>query len=798
MQWIWSFEQLAKVCRYKSTDPERLSWSIERLGTLYPEQAADVLIEVIGKGDINAAEEVLSFFETHQDTRYSQALRDLYTKYSGQIAGYIAGVLGKWKDEEVFKIFKEKYAGSFGENIKKDSDGYIFSLVLLSKLRTDEIKKEVEGLFKNLSGPDIEFAAPVFTACVNAGAAIGDLLEIALDNPEFHSSFNNFLEAIGEYCLVDLDGTGITHLDNVIPGDEMDEENPVIGKFLNVMETIYRGDLWHNKTSPFNLLKKQKYKETVTSLHQALDRLIEDRKKVSGAENYARWESTANGGAKNNLDAIRAIAHISPRLTDGVKSHFAYGVILLFFNLLTYRQVIGITLEEIPISERWSLFLEDRRNVPADHDSFDYFKSAEDIDQKVEECFNVLENDPNGSACFRIIRFLGSFGKPRYFKRLLCIDFEDQELWDEISRGILSLEPGAALNLVAPVLDKEHKNMEAVLCALNVMADLPMEGTVRLLLQHWEWLYSLDQAYFLTVLSTIADRRFLRPLKGETLEYSQLEWETYDQICRVNGIKDPWIKTFGKKIKKFQREKLNMARLFEDDRLEEFLQKPVYLDLECRQCARIYTYKVHRIHFVPESLDIFIADQIFCKHCAVLDHYRLTPMVSLVMMPLISAYMKVVTDFTDHSQLVIVPITATFQGGKPMSQKGVLDYYQQELSKSPDDPALLVGYANSLRSAKRTADANIYFEKAIRSDPDAVEAYLGLGQNEEHKENFHNAYDYYWEVAEKIHTGNYYHLTEDVEDFKKSFAHHFTHISDATKKPLHPNILDILAAYHMD
>jgi tetratricopeptide (TPR) repeat protein len=798
MQWLWSFNHLAKVCRYKNTDSERLLWSIERLGTLYPEQAADVLLEVIGKGDEKAAEEALIFFENHQDKKYSQSLRDLYMKSSGSTAGLIAGVLAKRQDLETFTLFKDKFPGSIEENAKKDLKGYIYSLVFLSKLKTDEIREEVQGLLKNQSNGKISVISAIIEANLIVGVPIIELLEHYLDKPDTHTHYFHFLEAIGEYCQTELISDSFTSLEKIITSIKEDDENSVIMEsFIKIIDIIQYSNLWHKKNSLLTLFKKQKYEKIVTLIQEGIDTLIADKKKALGEDNYARWESTAQGITKNNLDAIKSIAHIFPRLPDNVKANFAYGIVCLFTNIVSLQPVIGIVVEEKTIIERWSIFLENRRSIPIDNKSFELFKSTDDIDQKVEDCFQVLENNPNGMFCFRIVGFLGSFRKQEYFERLLRIAFEDQDVWDKISSDILKLDPQIALNLTSSYLENKDTNLDPVHCALSVLSDLPMESTVQLLLKYWEWLYSLDQNYFLMVLSNIADKRFLIPLKKETKEYCELEWETYSLICRVNGKKDPWIKNFGKKLKEFHRNKFRIANLLKDNKLEEFLKEPLFLDLECRHCTRIYTYKVYKVHVVPETMDIFIQDTILCKHCEAYDHYRLTPMVSVVILPMMGVYMETVTEFTDLDQLVISPMTSALHDGTHISQQEMLDLYQNNLAEDPQNPELLIGYANALKSVKRAEDAPHYFKKALEYDQYSIEAYLGLGQIEEHKGHFHKAYDHYWKVADNIHSGNLYRITQGIDDFKINFAHLFSYIADSINKPLHPDIVDIMNAHHM-
>lgn len=800
MQWLWSYDQLAKVCRFKNTDSERLLWAVERLSTLYPKEAPNVLLEIIRKGEPNSAEEALDFFNSHQDKRFADPLREIYADSSGKTAGAIAGVLAKLRDGDVVRLFKQKYSGSSRDNIQYDMEGYIISLFYLAELKSKELKSEAERLFKELGGPGpgVEFAAPAFAASLKSGASITGLLELHLDHPEFQSLYHQFLEALGEHCGTDLNHASIDIVNKKLIADGEGEPVEMIKQFTRINERVRQSKLWNKKRPPLDMLKKQEFKEFAAVVHREVDNLIRHKKKELGEADYSRWESGVKGTHHDSLEAIGALALIIPRLPEQLHLHTAYAMLFLLYDLVNDQSVIGITIEEMPLEKRWQLFLEDRRSLPADFDGIGLFKTAEDLDRRVDQCFSLLENNPDSNAAVRIIRFLGSLEKPGYFERLMDMDFTDNLIWEEISREILRLGPEAALSIAASIISQNKgENPDKVFCALDVLADLPVEASVQLLLNNWEWLFSLDQAYFMMVLSNIADKRFIKPLKEEATEYGELEWGTCGLICKANGIKDPWVKQFGKKIKKYRNDKLRMERLLEEEKLEELLEEPLYLELECRRCHRVYTYKVRHMQVVPETLDIFIEDRINCYHCGAYDHYRLTPMVHMIVMPLLAAYMETVTESTDFDKLTITPTDSILVGGEKMSQQEILDYYKVQLAEDPDNPELLVGFANTLNSVKRAEESEGYFERAIQCDPNAVEAYLGMGQLEEHRGDLHEAYGYFWKLAEIIHTGNYYRLTTGVEEFKADFAHLFSYVAKSLKKPLHPNIEDILDAHHM-
>lgn len=77
--------------------------------------------------------------------------------------------------------------------------------------------------------------------------------------------------------------------------------------------------------------------------------------------------------------------------------------------------------------------------------------------------------------------------------------------------------------------------------------------------------------------------------------------------------------------------------------------------------------------------------------------------------------------------MTVVPVRTSSALGDGLSIKEMFPRYEKRLAKQPDDPEILLGYANLLRQAKRTEDAIPFYQRTLERDPLAVEALSCLG-----------------------------------------------------------------------
>jgi tetratricopeptide (TPR) repeat protein len=110
-----------------------------------------------------------------------------------------------------------------------------------------------------------------------------------------------------------------------------------------------------------------------------------------------------------------------------------------------------------------------------------------------------------------------------------------------------------------------------------------------------------------------------------------------------------------------------------------------------------------------------------------------------------------------------------------------LKYYKEEIKKSPNDPALRIGYGNVLMKTGREIEAVLHYKEALRLDPLAVEAYCSLGEYEGDKGNFSQAYEYFKKAADRFHTGHYYR-TKEIDQLKEAIFLNLEHFEEVLGK----------------
>lgn len=160
----------------------------------------------------------------------------------------------------------------------------------------------------------------------------------------------------------------------------------------------------------------------------------------------------------------------------------------------------------------------------------------------------------------------------------------------------------------------------------------------------------------------------------------------------------------------------------------KLIRKPLTLPLRCRSCKSIYHYTVTKVFFSEQTNDMVIDDTIICNTCGALDHYEITDDGKMLVFALFLLTIgNPAAVAMDQEETTVVPTRSTSSFGTDMKIEEVIRRYEEDLEKSPDNPELLVGYANALRQIRRREDSVAVFERVISCDPLAVEGHVGLG-----------------------------------------------------------------------
>ena len=203
--------------------------------------------------------------------------------------------------------------------------------------------------------------------------------------------------------------------------------------------------------------------------------------------------------------------------------------------------------------------------------------------------------------------------------------------------------------------------------------------------------------------------------------------------------------------------------------MEALLREPLEIPLKCRSCRNVYHYTVGKVLVTAGGKDTVIQDHIVCKKCGALDHYEMAGeglvavTARLALLTLDPEMVKM-----DRDEMTVVPIKSVSTFGKEIPLRDLVDTYEKKLSKNPESPELLIGFANALRQIKRREDSVPFYERAIRNDPLAVEGYVSLGEYTLEKGDLETAFSHYSKAAEIMDRGHYYRVRSDLDQFKES------------------------------
>jgi len=633
MKWLWSFEQLSKICNYKKPAPDILSWAVERVCKLYPAKAGDPAIRVIKNNKGDAVQEAANFFlencEKRYEKRYIEDLENAYIKNTGKIAGTFAAVLANTGNPKLIPLFREKY----GDSYKQDIPGYMYSMVHVARLKTEASKAVVESILNRLPENKeelFEIAGAVFEANLIAGVAVEGLLDLCNRHLSLHPLYAVLLTEIGNSC-----GEAYEALDLVKIEIEETGEKQLPELLKHGLEYIQERVAESNaeKLEPFFI--NEEYEKVVKVVYYQTQRLIREKEGTHGEENFSRW-LTGTGRPRKNIEAIFAFHNVIGACPVEGKLMLAAASVYLFAALLYMDSLVGRPVGAMDTAAALECFLEDREDVEEDVERAKILKGAGDRWKIIDTCFHHLEEHPVTAARYRVVAFLCHAGvtDTSIFKRLMDMVGDRPHLRRAVIPALRELGTGAVEILTSLFEDLEEDDWRLEYL-LEIMGDLPVEKSVRALLENWEDLWIRDKFRLLHKVRSLGDPRFIAPLRKELKEGELYDGKVYSFLCRLNGVRDAVLKRTEKDIARLQKQFGRWTKFLEEKDYRSFLREPVFVELICRGCRRAYHYEVHKILLSDEPRDINIVDTVICKHCGAVNNYEHGPYLETLVTQLV-------------------------------------------------------------------------------------------------------------------------------------------------------------------
>lgn len=766
MIFIWSFEELSRLSQHKK--PIVREWAVNRLSIIYSEKAGDIAIRLVGDKVESVAAKAIDHFLKYPEERFKDALINLYKNSSGIIEERITGVLKNLGDRSLLGAFKEKYI-----TVKEDDLlGYSLSIPDIAMFHTEESKEIVEGSLKSLlklKDYTREIAGTIFTANLIAGIDIIKLVNFCYKQPDSFDLIVILLTEIGRYC-----GSWYSTDDIVEKGKRGFIKNKLPHMVEESLDYIGNNGYKDAKDKIERLFKKEKYAELMVEIYNETNLLVEKKKKEYGEPGLLLWQN-GKGKPRQNIMAISAFKDTIEYSPESFRELIVKNSIDIFARVIEYESLIGLNIEGMDVDTALRVFLHERGEVEEDKWIMEILASANERDKIVELCIRHIKEHPDSWANPRIIRFLGDTKDVNTITRLLEIGPEHDGLWEEIVPAVKK-SGISAVSIIKPILERFDE--KRIGYALQVLEDILVDDSVEIILKYWDWLWDSDKEGLLEAIRGIGDKRFIEPLKKELREGELYETEIFYLLCLINSVIDPRLKKMEKELEDRDRRLHKGLEMLQEGDVQSLLKESLEVELRCRKCQRPYHYKVEKVAIDANSGDRFIMDEIKCKNCGVIDHYEITPKGILS----ITSYLMLLTlgdkaDEKDRGKRTIVIGEVKPIDGKKMKMEEAIEHYEKKLREDPQNPLYLIGYANTLRTAKRTEDAIPQYELALGYDPLCVEAYVSAGQIAMNKGDLNTAYEYFKKASEIIHTGNYYKVSQDLDEFKEAVLDNFMDIA---------------------
>ena len=766
MKWLWSYKKLKKLCERKK--PLIREWAFSKLVHLYPRETADTALLLLLDENEHISKAAGNFFSENGIEGSEDSLVEIYKKSSGSLSTIVAGVLSRWKSESFIEVFKAKCSE---KNYLEDLPGCTYSLLFAVDASENEVKDHVEmalRLLGEFENKEMEhYADVIFATCLLARLDIAELLRFCFRHPLGRDILLELLAEIGKYCGAwyergDLADTGSSMVIEEVVTDIVNQGGKKKGKEIE------------------KLFEKKKYENVVELVYKDTLLLLKERGVEPGTEAYLEWWE-GDGKPRYNVEAIRAFHEVMGEAPQPEKEMLAVAAVAVFAMLLEFRPLIGLKVEELEKKDALEIFLQDRDSAAEDGGIAEMLIGGLDKEELIDTCLEFLQQSPDSSAVSRVFDLLTEVGDVDVLAEVAAIVPEDHELWDDIVPRLK--EHGAA---VFPYVRSivEGGESEKLDYYIGVLEVLPADETVELLLKNWKYLWEHCRESLLRAVFGIADRRFVSPLRKEVRLGEFAEGEVFCLLCQVNGVIDPLVKKVEKSLKKKQKGIDKRMQMVLEGDIEAFSKEPLGVELKCRKCGRAYIYEIEKVIFDPKTAEKYIFDAIRCKYCGVVDHYEITPVGVAVFTTALLLFSSILQEKGKIPEDGVVSIgTLNLVDGKRIALPQAIDEYEVKLQKEPDNPALLVGFANLMRSSKRTEDAIPLYRRALEVDPLAVEAYISLADIVEKKGEPETAYDYYRKVIDIFDSAHFY-KTEDVEAAYKHTVHIFNHLAEKLKKPV--------------
>ena len=762
---LWNQSDLHKLTGHRKSMVKR--WACERMMTLYGEEGIEVLERLLRDKDKEVLVRALDYLERYPNPKFKDIVLKIYQTQTAGVAQRAALVLGKLKDERLIPSYEKKVkAGSV------EFDELISVVVAIGRIATEQARIILREMLSEIT----EEVDPFL---------ISSLIQALLEAKEDISILLEFYERHYKKFAIEILYPFASICGSLYSLEDMKEKGKkkIIGKnfpyaVLESLSYIRKKGFASLEKDLHQAFKKENYRQLIEIAWRQVEKAVNAKRPETGEPsfldsyspplvNYQILKAFKDFSSNCPMDSLKAVA---------VVTH------VILSKFIEFSSLLGVKVEEMREEALLRTLLEDRDTVKSDKPLMERLLIVGNHETIFHHCLRQLKDHPYNYGTKRGIRLIGRIENERAIPHL--VDFlkgkGDEDALDESIQTLVQIG--------SPSIDYLEKNFDRlnggqISEVLFALKDIPEEKAVDLLLRHWDKLWSINKQPFLYALEGIASKKFIEPLRKELKEGEEMEEEVFYLLCHIHGVDDLLLPKIEKDT--MVREKGTERRLsvLEGDDLRPLLERTVKVELKCRQCGKSYHYEVENIYMISgEKGKPRISDKIVCKNCRAVNQYEITAKGDLA----ITSHMILMTALAEKGELrpQESPIKFGESGlmdGRRMSFDEILEYYKGEIKKSPNDPALRIGYGNVLMKTGMEVEAILHFKEALRLDPFAVEAYCSLGEYEGDKGNPSRAYEYFKKASDYIHTGHYYR-TKEPDQLKEAIIFNLEHFEEILGK----------------
>lgn len=264
----------------------------------------------------------------------------------------------------------------------------------------------------------------------------------------------------------------------------------------------------------------------------------------------------------------------------------------------------------------------------------------------------------------------------------------------------------------------------------SIISDIGGQYAVSFLLDHFDDLFAEEPDRWCSMAQDNPDARILNILQPEIYREQGYIDKTFYILSRLLDFSYPEMEKLGGRV--MNEHNRFMSMLYGG--AKHSINKTITLSLRCELCGDKNQYAIHNLIVSEESGgDPLVGDELPCASCNEYPEFEFTPDASLVITAKLIEDLGAKVDGTwskdQSAESDPLNISMFYWDGENRPVTKIVANYKKGLKKTPDDITQLLGLGHIYACLKKRKRSAIYFKKAIKLEPVAVEGGLWLAES---------------------------------------------------------------------